>query len=46
MTSESRRFDRGSKLGAVEATLAPAPAPEREGMGDEVRAMAERLLGN
>lgn len=37
-----RRFDCGSKLGFVEATL--ALALERDDMGDEVRAMAQRLL--
>ena len=37
-----RRFDCGSKLGFVEATL--ALALEREDMGAEVRAMAQRLL--
>ncbi len=40
---DGRRFDCGSKLGFVEATL--ALALEREDMGAEVRAMAERLLG-
>ena len=39
-----RRFDCGSKVGFVEATL--ALALEREDMGAEVRAMAERLLGH
>ncbi|WP_137680620.1 UTP--glucose-1-phosphate uridylyltransferase GalU [Aurantiacibacter suaedae] len=42
VTFAGRRFDCGSKLGFVEATL--ALALEREDMGDEVRAMAERLL--
>ena len=37
-----RRFDCGSKLGFVEATL--ALALEREDMGADVRAMAKRLL--
>jgi len=37
-----RRFDCGSKTGFVEATL--ALALEREDMGAEVRAIAERLL--
>lgn len=37
-----RRFDCGSKVGFVEATL--ALALEREDMGREVRAVAERLL--
>ncbi len=43
VTFDGRRFDCGSKLGFVEATL--ALALEREDMGDEVRAMARRLLG-
>ena len=42
VTFAGRRFDCGSKLGFVEATL--ALALEREDMGMEVRAMAERLL--
>lgn len=42
VTFEGRRFDCGSKLGFVEATL--ALALERDDMGPEVRAMAERLL--
>ena len=42
VTFEGRRFDCGSKLGFVEATL--ALALEREDMGAEVRAMAQRLL--
>ncbi len=42
VTFEGRRFDCGSKLGFVEATL--ALALEREDMGDEVRAMARKLL--
>jgi UTP--glucose-1-phosphate uridylyltransferase len=42
VTFEGRRFDCGSKTGFVEATL--ALALEREDMGAEVRAMAERLL--
>ena len=42
VTFEGRRFDCGSKLGFVEATL--ALALERDDMGAEVRAMAERLL--
>jgi UTP--glucose-1-phosphate uridylyltransferase len=41
-TFAGRRFDCGSKLGFVEATL--ALALERADMGAEVRAMAERLL--
>jgi UTP--glucose-1-phosphate uridylyltransferase len=43
VTFEGRRFDCGSKLGFVEATL--ALALEREDMGADVRAMAQRLLG-
>lgn len=42
LSFDGRRFDCGSKLGFVEATL--ALALEREDMGAEVRAMAERLL--
>jgi UTP--glucose-1-phosphate uridylyltransferase len=42
VTFEGRRFDCGSKTGFVEATL--ALALEREDMGAEVRAIAERLL--
>ena len=42
VTFAGRRFDCGNKLGFVEATL--ALALEREDMGAEVRAMAERLL--
>ncbi|MEP2726932.1 hypothetical protein [Roseibium sp.] len=42
LTFDSRRFDCGSKLRFVEATL--APALEREGMGADVRAIAERML--
>ena len=42
VTFEGRRFDCGSKTGFVEATL--ALALEREDMGIEVRAMAQRLL--
>ncbi len=42
VTFAGRRFDCGSKLGFVEATL--ALALERDDMGDEVRAMAQRLL--
>ena len=42
VTFEGRRFDCGSKTGFVEATL--ALALEREDMGTEVRAMAQRLL--
>jgi UTP--glucose-1-phosphate uridylyltransferase len=43
VTFAGRRFDCGSKVGFVEATL--AIALEREDMGAEVRAMALRLLG-
>ena len=42
VTFDGRRFDCGSKTGFVEATL--ALALEREDMGDEVRAIAQRLL--
>ncbi len=42
VTFDGRRFDCGSKTGFVEATL--ALALEREDMGSEVRAIAERLL--
>ena len=42
VTFDGRRYDCGSKLGFVEATL--ALALEREDMGADVRAMAERLL--
>ncbi|WP_114521325.1 UTP--glucose-1-phosphate uridylyltransferase GalU [Altererythrobacter sp. ZODW24] len=43
VTFEGKRYDCGSKLGFVEATL--ALALEREDMGADVRAMAKRLLG-
>ncbi|MEW4449505.1 UTP--glucose-1-phosphate uridylyltransferase [Qipengyuania sp. JC766] len=43
VTFDGRRYDCGSKTGFVEATL--ALAMEREDMGDEVRAIARRLLG-
>jgi len=43
VTFAGRRFDCGSKLGFIEATL--ALSLEREDIGDEVRAMAKRLLG-
>ncbi|MBW8754855.1 MAG: UTP--glucose-1-phosphate uridylyltransferase GalU [Sphingomonadales bacterium] len=43
VTFKGRRFDCGSKLGFVEATL--ALALERPDMADAVRAMAKRLLG-
>jgi UTP--glucose-1-phosphate uridylyltransferase len=42
VTFAGNRYDCGSKLGFVEATL--ALALEREDIGAEVRAMAERLL--
>ncbi|MXP29384.1 UTP--glucose-1-phosphate uridylyltransferase [Porphyrobacter algicida] len=42
VTFAGRRFDCGSKIGFVEATL--ALALEREDMGADVRAMAKRLL--
>jgi len=42
VTFAGRRYDCGSKLGFVEATL--ALALEREDMGADVRVMAERLL--
>ncbi|NKJ00424.1 UTP--glucose-1-phosphate uridylyltransferase GalU [Novosphingobium sp. SG707] len=44
VTFEGNRYDCGSKTGFVEATL--ALALERPDMADEVRAMAERLLGS
>ena len=43
VTFAGKRYDCGSKIGFVEATL--AIALEREDMADEVRAMAQRLLG-
>ncbi|EAQ28684.1 Phosphomannomutase [Erythrobacter sp. NAP1] len=43
VTFDGNRYDCGSKLGFVEATL--ALALEREDMGGEVRAMAQKLLG-
>jgi UTP--glucose-1-phosphate uridylyltransferase len=43
VTFAGRRFDCGSKVGFVEATL--ALALERPDMADETRAMARRLLG-
>ncbi len=43
VTFEGRRFDCGSKLGFVEATL--ALALEHPEMAADVRAMAQRLLG-
>ena len=42
VTFAGRRFDCGSKLGFIEATL--ALALDREDIGTEVRAMAHRLL--
>ncbi len=42
VTFDGRRFDCGSKAGFVEATL--ALALERDDIGGEVRAIAERLL--
>ena len=43
VTFDGNRYDCGSKLGFVEATL--ALAMDREDMGADVREMAERLLG-
>ena len=43
VTFAGKRYDCGSKVGLVEATL--AIALERPDMRDEVRAMAKRLLG-
>ena len=43
VTFDGNRYDCGSKLGFVEATLALALEPED--MGEDVRAMAQRLLG-
>jgi UTP--glucose-1-phosphate uridylyltransferase len=43
VTFDGQRYDCGSKVGFVEATL--ALALERPDMRDEVRAMARRLLG-
>lgn len=42
VTFDGNRYDCGNKLGFVEATL--ALALQREDMGEDVRAMAERLL--
>ncbi|MGI9377609.1 MAG: UTP--glucose-1-phosphate uridylyltransferase [Tsuneonella suprasediminis] len=42
VTFDGNRYDCGSKTGFVEATL--ALALQREDMGDEVRAIAQRLL--
>ena len=44
VTFDGKRYDCGSKTGFVEATL--ALALEREDIGAEVRAMAERLLAD
>ncbi|MEP3422419.1 MAG: UTP--glucose-1-phosphate uridylyltransferase [Erythrobacter sp.] len=44
VTFDGNRYDCGSKLGFVEATL--ALALERDDMGADVREMAERLLGS
>jgi UTP--glucose-1-phosphate uridylyltransferase len=43
VTFDGNRYDCGNKLGFVEATL--ALALQREDMGEDVRAMAQRLLG-
>jgi UTP--glucose-1-phosphate uridylyltransferase len=43
VTFAGRRFDCGSKLGFIEATL--TLALERDDMGADVRAIAERVLG-
>ena len=43
VTFDGRRFDCGSKLGFVEATI--TLALEREDIGADVRAICERLLG-
>ena len=43
VTFDGNRYDCGSKLGFVEATL--ALALEREDLGEDVRAMAQTLLG-
>ena len=43
VTFDGKRYDCGSKLGFVEATL--ALALERDDMGADARAMAQRLLG-
>ncbi len=42
VTFDGKRYDCGSKLGFIEATL--ALALEREDMGEDVRALAQRLL--
>jgi UTP--glucose-1-phosphate uridylyltransferase len=44
VTFDGRRYDCGSKVGFVEATL--ALSLERPDMGDEVRAMLRRVLGD
>ena len=43
VTFAGKRYDCGSKVGFIEATL--AIALEREDLRDEVRAMALRMLG-
>ncbi|MEO1490174.1 MAG: UTP--glucose-1-phosphate uridylyltransferase GalU [Pseudomonadota bacterium] len=43
VTFDGNRYDCGSKLGFIEATL--ALAMQRDDMGEDVRAMAQRLLG-
>jgi UTP--glucose-1-phosphate uridylyltransferase len=43
VTFAGRRFDCGSKLGFVEATL--AIALDRPDLGDDVRAMVQKMLG-
>lgn len=43
VTFQGRRFDCGSKLGFVEATL--AIALDRDDLGSEVRAIAQKMLG-
>ena len=44
VTFAGKRYDCGSKIGFIEATL--ALALQREDIADEVRAMARRLLEN
>jgi UTP--glucose-1-phosphate uridylyltransferase len=44
VTFAGKRYDCGSKVGFVEATL--AISLDRADMADEVRAMARRLLGD
>jgi UTP--glucose-1-phosphate uridylyltransferase len=43
VTFAGKRYDCGSKTGFIEATL--ALALEREDIGEDVRRMAKRLLG-